>query len=168
MADVRAAQEVVKAHMTPAPLVRSHKLETELGLAAAGRRVYLKVSVPRPRPHSPHAIDTSPLPQFPFEVAVLRYSMRWGCLFTCVVRRRRRHWQDYGWTPSGSFKLMGALNWMSHQIAAGNLDGGRPVAAHSSGNFASGIAFAGHRYNFPTQPPTRKIPPPPNPAQLSR
>ena len=56
----------------------------------------------------------------------------------------RRVWlKDYGWTPVGSFKLLGALNWM-----AGNLDriGDRPVAAHSSGNFASGIAFAGMRY----------------------
>ena len=26
----------------------------------------------------------------------------------------RRVWlQDYGWTPVGSFKLMGALNWMA-------------------------------------------------------
>ena len=56
----------------------------------------------------------------------------------------RRVWlKDYGWTPSGSFKLMGALNWM-----ANNLEriGDRPVAAHSSGNFASGIAFAGMRF----------------------
>lgn len=56
----------------------------------------------------------------------------------------RRIWlKDYGWTPSGSFKLLGALNWM-----ANNLDriGSRPVAAHSSGNFASGIAFAGMRF----------------------
>jgi threonine dehydratase len=56
----------------------------------------------------------------------------------------RRVWvKDYGWTPVGSFKLLGALNWM-----ASNLDriGDRPVAAHSSGNFASGIAFAGMRY----------------------
>jgi threo-3-hydroxy-L-aspartate ammonia-lyase len=56
----------------------------------------------------------------------------------------RRVWlKDYGWTPVGSFKLLGALNWM-----AGNLEriGERPVAAHSSGNFASGIAFAGMRY----------------------
>jgi threonine dehydratase len=53
----------------------------------------------------------------------------------------RRVWlKDYGWTPVGSFKLMGALNWM-----ANNLDqiGERPVAAHSSGNFASGISYAG-------------------------
>lgn len=56
----------------------------------------------------------------------------------------RRVWlKDYGWTPVGSFKLLGALNWM-----ANNLEkiGDRPVAAHSSGNFASGIAFAGMRY----------------------
>lgn len=56
----------------------------------------------------------------------------------------RRVWlKDYGWTPVGSFKLLGALYWM-----AKNLDriGDRPVAAHSSGNFASGISFAGMRY----------------------
>ncbi len=56
----------------------------------------------------------------------------------------RRVWiKDYGWTPVGSFKLMGALYWMSQHV--GEL-GGRPVAAHSSGNFASGLSFAGHRY----------------------
>ena len=56
----------------------------------------------------------------------------------------RRVWiKDYGWTPVGSFKLLGALNWM-----AKNLEriGDRPVAAHSSGNFASGISFAGMRF----------------------
>lgn len=56
----------------------------------------------------------------------------------------RRVWlKDYGWTPVGSFKLMGALNWV-----AGNLEriGDRPMAAHSSGNFASGLSFAGMRY----------------------
>ena len=56
----------------------------------------------------------------------------------------RRVWiKDYGWTPVGSFKLLGALNWM-----AKNLEriGERPVAAHSSGNFASGISFAGMRF----------------------
>ena len=56
----------------------------------------------------------------------------------------RRVWlKDYGWTPSGSFKLLGGLNWM-----ANNLEriGTRPVVAHSSGNFASGIAFAGMRF----------------------
>ncbi|MBT6149346.1 MAG: pyridoxal-phosphate dependent enzyme, partial [Gemmatimonadetes bacterium] len=51
--------------------------------------------------------------------------------------------KDYGWTPVGSFKLLGALNW-----TARNLEhlGDRPIAAHSSGNFASGISFAGMRY----------------------
>ena len=56
----------------------------------------------------------------------------------------RQVWlKDYGWTPVGSFKLMGALNWVG-----GNLEGigDRPVAAHSSGNFASGLSFAGMRY----------------------
>tara|TARA_R110002049_G_scaffold4601_5_gene32797 strand:+ start:1104122 stop:1105156 length:1035 start_codon:yes stop_codon:yes gene_type:complete len=47
--------------------------------------------------------------------------------------------KDYGWTPTGSFKVMGALNWV-HQ----NRDriGDRAVTAHSSGNFASGLSFA--------------------------
>lgn len=56
----------------------------------------------------------------------------------------RQVWlKDYGWTPSGSFKLLGGLNWM-----ANNLEriGTRAVAAHSSGNFASGIAYAGMRF----------------------
>ena len=56
----------------------------------------------------------------------------------------RRVWlKDYGWTASGSFKLMGALNWMANNLP--NL-ATRPVAAHSSGNFASGIAYAGMRF----------------------
>ncbi len=56
----------------------------------------------------------------------------------------RRVWlKDYGWTPSGSFKLLGGLNWMENNLER---IGSRPVAAHSSGNFASGIAFAGMRY----------------------
>jgi threonine dehydratase len=56
----------------------------------------------------------------------------------------RRVWiKDYGWTPVGSFKLMGALNWMENHLH--DLET-RPVAAHSSGNFASGISFAGMRY----------------------
>jgi threonine dehydratase len=56
----------------------------------------------------------------------------------------RRVWlKDYGWTPSGSFKLLGGLNWMANNLQR---IGSRPVAAHSSGNFASGIAFAGMRY----------------------
>jgi threonine dehydratase len=56
----------------------------------------------------------------------------------------RRVWlKDFGWTPVGSFKVLGALYWMDQ-----NADriGDRPVAAHSSGNFASGLAFAGRRY----------------------
>ncbi len=56
----------------------------------------------------------------------------------------RRVWiKDYGWTPVGSFKVLGALNWVAR-----NLDriGDRPIAAHSSGNFASGIAFAGRTF----------------------
>ncbi|MGB7345646.1 MAG: threonine/serine dehydratase [Pirellulaceae bacterium] len=57
---------------------------------------------------------------------------------------KRRIWlKDYGWSPVRSFKLMGALNWMDHHAEA---IGDRPVAAHSSGNFASGIAFAAMRY----------------------
>jgi threonine dehydratase len=57
----------------------------------------------------------------------------------------RRVWlKDYGWTPSGSFKLLGALNWMANNL--GRIED-RPVAAHSSGNFASGIAFAGMRFH---------------------
>ena len=60
------------------------------------------------------------------------------------LSKSRRVWlKDYGWTPVGSFKLMGALNWMSNHAEE---VGGRPVAAHSSGNFASGISFAGMRY----------------------
>ncbi len=56
----------------------------------------------------------------------------------------RRVWlKDYGWTPAGSFKLLGALNWMANNAER---IGSRPVAAHSSGNFASGIAFAGMRF----------------------
>ncbi len=89
--DVREAQSVIRAHVSPAPLIRSYPLEKELGLPSS-RRVWLK---------------------------------------------------DYGWTPVGSFKLLGALNWMAR-----NLDriGDWPVAAHSSGNFAAGISFAGMRY----------------------
>ncbi|MBG86041.1 MAG: pyridoxal-5'-phosphate-dependent protein subunit beta [Verrucomicrobiales bacterium] len=89
--DVRQAEQVIRQHISAAPLIRSYELEKELKLRS-GRRVWLK---------------------------------------------------DYGWTPVGSFKLMGALNWL-----ANNLDriSDRPVAAHSSGNFASGIAFAGKQY----------------------
>ena len=57
----------------------------------------------------------------------------------------RRVWiKDYGWTPSGSFKCMGALNWMANNSEK---IGDHPVVAHSSGNFASGLAFAGSRFN---------------------
>lgn len=56
----------------------------------------------------------------------------------------RRVWiKDYGWTPVGSFKLLGALNWVAHHAAE---IGERPIVAHSSGNFASGLAFAGKTF----------------------
>jgi threonine dehydratase len=56
----------------------------------------------------------------------------------------RRVWlKDYGWTPVGSFKLLGALNWMAANLSR---IGDRPVAAQSSGNFASGISFAGMQF----------------------
>lgn len=89
--DVRAAEPIIRQHVSPAPLIRSYALERELQLPPT-RRVWLK---------------------------------------------------DYGWTPAGSFKLLGALNWMANSQER---IGDRPVAAHSSGNFASGIAFAGMRY----------------------
>ncbi|MDZ4852411.1 MAG: threonine/serine dehydratase [Pirellulaceae bacterium] len=51
--------------------------------------------------------------------------------------------KDYGWTPSGSFKVLGALNWVdSNQATIGD----RAVTACSSGNFASGLAFACRQY----------------------
>jgi threonine dehydratase len=60
------------------------------------------------------------------------------------LKAGRRVWiKDYGWTPVGSYKLMGALNWLDAHLAE---IGDRPVAAHSSGNFASGISFAGWTY----------------------
>lgn len=89
--DVRRAEQVIRQHVSPAPLIRSYALEKELGLPPS-RRVWLK---------------------------------------------------DYGWTPVGSFKLLGALNWVARNLER---IGDCPVAAHSSGNFASGIAFAGMRY----------------------
>jgi threo-3-hydroxy-L-aspartate ammonia-lyase len=89
--DVQTAAGVIHEYVSPGPLVRSYRLERELGLPP-GRRVWLK---------------------------------------------------DYGWTPVGSFKLLGALNWMSRNLPR---IGQRPVAAHSSGNFAAGIAFAGHTF----------------------
>lgn len=91
IADVRAAEPIIRQHVSPVPLIRSYALERELKLPPT-RRVWLK---------------------------------------------------DYGWTPAGSFKLLGALNWMANSLER---IGDRPVAAHSSGNFASGIAFAGMRY----------------------
>ena len=91
MADIHEAEEMIREHVPPAPLIRSFPLEKRLGMPAT-RRVWLK---------------------------------------------------DYGWTPSGSFKLMGATNWMAHHATT---IGDRPVAAHSSGNFASGIAYAGMRF----------------------
>jgi threo-3-hydroxy-L-aspartate ammonia-lyase len=89
--DVRAAEPVVRPHISAVPLIRSYALEKALGLPES-RRVWLK---------------------------------------------------DYGWTPSGSFKLFGGLNWMANNLQR---IGTRPVAAHSSGNFASGIAYAGMRF----------------------
>ncbi len=89
--DVLAAEKVIRQHLSPVPLIRSYRLEKELGLPE-NRRVWIK---------------------------------------------------DYGWTPVGSFKLLGALNWMANHL---DVIGDRPVAAHSSGNFASGLAFAGMRY----------------------
>lgn len=57
----------------------------------------------------------------------------------------RRVWiKDYGWTPVGSFKLLGALNWVAQHAAE---IGDRPIVAHSSGNFASGLAFAGKTFD---------------------
>lgn len=91
IADVREASSIIHQHISPAPLIRSYRLEQELGLEP-GRQVWIK---------------------------------------------------DYGWTPVGSFKLMGALNWMAHHAEE---IGDRPVAAHSSGNFASGISYAGMKY----------------------
>ncbi len=89
--DLQAAEQVIRRFLSPVPLIRSYRLEKELGLRG-DRRVWLK---------------------------------------------------DYGWTPVGSFKVYGALYWMSqHEVDLKD----RPVAAHSSGNFASGIAFAGKQY----------------------
>lgn len=90
--DVQQAEPVIHRFISPAPLIRSYRLEQELGLNSC-QRVWIK---------------------------------------------------DYGWTPVGSFKLMGALYWMHNQQ---KLIGERPVAAHSSGNFASGISFAGQQFN---------------------
>jgi hypothetical protein len=49
-----------------------------------------------------------------------------------------RFWlKDYGWTPAGSFKLLGALSWMANSLER---IGDRPVAAHSSGKPTGQIA----------------------------
>ena len=56
----------------------------------------------------------------------------------------RQVWiKDYGWSPVGSFKVYGALRWMAEHAPT---LGDRPVAAHSSGNFASGLAFAARQF----------------------
>lgn len=89
--DVRGAAEIVHAHLSPAPLIRSYAMERALGLSG-DRRVWIK---------------------------------------------------DYGWTPVGSFKVLGALNWVARNDSK---IGDRPIAAHSSGNFASGISFAGQTF----------------------
>ena len=89
--DVLKAEQVIRQHLSPVPLIRSYALEKTLGLPPS-RRIWLK---------------------------------------------------DYGWTPVGSFKLLGALNWVAHHL---DDIGDRPVAAHSSGNFAAGISFACMRY----------------------
>ncbi|MCA9060549.1 MAG: pyridoxal-phosphate dependent enzyme [Planctomycetaceae bacterium] len=91
MDDVRAAEQIIRQHISPAPLIRSYALKRALGLPEH-RRVWLK---------------------------------------------------DYGWTPVGSFKLLGALNWVANHLSELN---DRPIAAHSSGNFAAGISYAGMRY----------------------
>jgi threonine dehydratase len=78
-------------------------------------------------------VSAAPLIRSPRLEAALRLS------------RGRRVWlKDYGWTPVGSFKLLGALNWMANNVAR---IGDKPVVAHSSGNFASGISFAGMCYH---------------------
>jgi threo-3-hydroxy-L-aspartate ammonia-lyase len=56
----------------------------------------------------------------------------------------RRAWlKDFGSTPVGSFKVFGALNWLARNLER---IGEKPITACSSGNFASGLAYAGMRY----------------------
>src|SRR5688500_17911434 len=86
--DVRAAEQVIRPHVSPAPLIRSYALEQELEMPPT-RRAWMK---------------------------------------------------DFGWTPSGAYKLLGGLNWMANNL---HRIGERPVTAHSSGKFAAGSAFAG-------------------------
>lgn len=60
------------------------------------------------------------------------------------LNKERRVWiKDYGWTPVGSFKVYGALNWVFQNRER---IGDAAIVAHSSGNFASGIAFAGQQF----------------------
>ena len=40
--DIRAAQKVLRQYLSPAPLLRSFKLEKKLGLDQLDRRVYIK------------------------------------------------------------------------------------------------------------------------------
>ena len=40
--DIRAAQKVLRQYLSPAPLLRSFKLEKKLGLEQLDRRVYIK------------------------------------------------------------------------------------------------------------------------------
>ena len=89
--DVRAAEPVIRQHISPVPLIRSYALEKELRLPAS-RRVWLK---------------------------------------------------DFGSTPVGSFKVLGALNWVARNLER---IGERTITANSSGNFAAGLAYAGMRY----------------------
>lgn len=51
--------------------------------------------------------------------------------------------KDYGWTPVGSFKVLGALNWTACHLEELK---DRPITAHSSGNFASGLSFASQQF----------------------
>jgi threonine dehydratase len=58
--------------------------------------------------------------------------------------KSRRVWlKDFGWTPTGSFKILGAIGWMARYADS---VGDRPVAASSSGNFASGLACASKEF----------------------
>ena len=56
----------------------------------------------------------------------------------------------YAWL-CGSFKVMGALNWMSNHQEA------KVVAAHSSGNFASGLAYAGNAFGKEVEPSLQQL-----------
>jgi len=87
-----------------------------------------------------HAAETAVRPHVSAAPLIRSYALE----RELKLSAERRVWlKDYGWTPSGSFKLLGGLNWMANNVQR---IGTRPVAAHSSGNFASGIAFAGMRF----------------------